>query len=273
MSDEVFLESLDDGRISAVVLNRPAKRNALSPALSKALNVLLQRALADASRVMLVRSAVPGAFCAGFDISYIGSDQHEEGEQTMLGCFALIEAARKVTISFADGAVYGGGTELFLSCDLRLATPTASFRITPALLGVVYPYRGLSRFVSVMGITATMELVMTARRIDAEEAMRIGLVTRVVADEAAAMEYCHQAAQLGPAIAAGDEGGPEIGCFQGRSTRGERSGMARYSGARRGGRQQRRPARGHARFHGKARSAIPRSVRERCQESSQRWKS
>jgi len=196
--DEVFLESLDEGRISAVVLNRPAKRNALSPTLSKAFRALLDRAASDSSHVALVRSAVPGTFCSGFDIGFIGTEQHQEGEEAMLGCFAAIERMRKVTVALADGYVFGGGTQLFLAADIRLATPNASFRITPALLGVVYPYSGLSRFVSVMGITAAMELVMTARKIDADEAMRIGLVTRVVPDEVAGLEYCRQLAGLAP---------------------------------------------------------------------------
>jgi enoyl-CoA hydratase/carnithine racemase len=198
MDPEVLLESLDEGRISAVALNRPAKRNAFSPSLARSFRTVLEQAVDDRSQVLLVRSATPGMFCAGFDISYIGTEQHEPAEADMLGSFAAIQAAGKVTIALADGPVFGGGSELFLSADLRLATPNATFRITPALLGVVYPYQGLSRFVAVLGITAAMELLMTARRIDADEAMRIGLVTRIVEDEAAGLEYCRQVASLAP---------------------------------------------------------------------------
>ena len=198
MMSEVILDRLDDGRISTVALNRPAKRNALSPLLSMAFRERLDQAAGDSSHLVLVRSAVPGTFCSGFDIGFIGTEQHQAGEEAMLGCFAAIERMRKVTVCLADGFVFGGGVELFLAADIRLATPNATFRITPALLGVVYPYRGLSRFVSVMGITAAMELVMTARRIDAQEAMRIGLVTRVVPDEVAGIDYCRQVAALAP---------------------------------------------------------------------------
>lgn len=195
---EVYCEKLDEGRIAVAVLDRPAKRNALSPALSRALKAIVDEALADRSHVLLIRSAVAGTFCAGFDISFIGTEQHEEGHAAMLEAFAAIESARKVTLTLADGFVYGGGVELFLAADLRLATPNASFRITPALLGVVYPLQGLARFVRVMGVTAATELILSARRIDAHEAMRIGLVTRVVADEAEALEYCRQVARLAP---------------------------------------------------------------------------
>ncbi len=197
-NDEVFFESYDDGRISAAVLNRGAKRNAMSPALSKALQGILDVALNDLSHVFLLRSAVPGAFCAGFDISYIGTDQHHEGERAMSGCFTSIGAAKKVTIAFADGFVFGGGVELYLAADLRLATPRTTFRITPARLGVVYSFHGLSRFVSIMGVTAATELLLAAQTLTADEALRVGLVTRIVPDEAAAMAYCRQVASLAP---------------------------------------------------------------------------
>ena len=196
--DEVLVERWDGGRITAIALNRPAKRNAFSPALAKAFRAQLEQAIAEDSNLLLVRSANPGMFCSGFDISFIGTELHGPGEAEMLESFAKLQAARKVTAALADGAVYGGGTELFLSADLRLCTPNATFRITPALLGVVYPYQGLARFISILGITAATELVLTARLVDAAEAMRIGLVTRVVPDEAAGMEYCRQVASLAP---------------------------------------------------------------------------
>jgi enoyl-CoA hydratase len=197
-SDEVFFESHDDGRISAAVLNRGAKRNAISPPLAKALLAVLDTALNDRSHVFLLRSAAPGVFCAGFDISYHGTDQEEAGEAAMSACFAAIEAAAKVTVAFADGFVFGGGNELFLSADLRLATPKTTFRITPARIGAVYSFLGLSRFVRAMGLTATTELLLAAQTLSAEEALRIGLVTRIVPDEAAALTYCRQVASLAP---------------------------------------------------------------------------
>ena len=198
MKGEVFFESHDDGRISAAVLNRPAKRNAISPALAAALMAVLENALTDRSHVFLLRSAAPGVFCAGFDINFIGTDQEEAGEAAMSDCIAKIDAAAKVTVAFADGFVFGGGNELFLSADLRLATPRTTFRITPARLGVVYSYRGLSRFVRAMGNTATMEMLLAARMLTAEEALRAGLVTRIVADETAALSYCREVASLAP---------------------------------------------------------------------------
>jgi enoyl-CoA hydratase/carnithine racemase len=198
VNGEVFYESFDEGRISAAVLNRPAKRNAISPEVAAGLMTVLEKVLADRSHVFLLRSAVPGVFCAGFDINFIGTDQEQAGEAAMSACIAKIDAATKVTVAFADGFVFGGGNELFLSADLRLATPRTTFRITPARLGVVYSYRGLARFFRVMGTTATMEMLLAARTMTAEEALRVGLVTRIVADETAALDYCREVASLAP---------------------------------------------------------------------------
>jgi enoyl-CoA hydratase/carnithine racemase len=198
MNGEVFFESLDGGRISAAVLNRPAKRNAISPAVAAVLMAVLETALADRSHVFLLRSAVPGVFCAGFDINFLGTDHEEAGEAAMSACITKIDAAAKVTVAFADGFVFGGGNELFLSADLRLATPRTTFRITPARLGVVYSYPGLARFFRTMGMTAAAEMLLAARLLTAEEALRVGLVTRIVADEAEALSYCKEVASLAP---------------------------------------------------------------------------
>ncbi len=198
MKEEVFFESHDEGRISAAVLNRPAKRNAISPPLAKALLGILKNALHDRSHVFLLRSAAENVFCAGFDITYHGTDQEQSGEAAMMACISAIDAATKVTAVFADGFVFGGGCELFLSHDLRLATPKATFRIPPARLGVVYSYLGLSRIVRIIGITAATELLLAARTLTAEEALRVGLVTRIVQDEAEALAYCREVASLAP---------------------------------------------------------------------------
>lgn len=198
MKHDVFLESRDDGRISAVVLNRHEKRNAISPTMAKRLLTLLEEAVASESHLLLLRSAAPGVFCAGFDINFIGTDQEEAGEAAMVACIDKIESAAKVTVAYADGFVFGGGNELYLSADLRLATPRTTFRIPPARLGVVYPFRGLARFVRAMGNTAAREMVLTARTLTAEEALRVGLVTRIVPDEEAALAYCQQTASMAP---------------------------------------------------------------------------
>lgn len=197
-NQEVYFESRDEGRISAAVLNRGAKRNAISPGLAKALLAILDQALADSSHLFLLRSAAENVFCAGFDITYHGTDQEEAGEAALIACVAAIDSAAKVTAAFADGYVFGGGNELFLAADLRLATAKATFRIPPARLGVVYSYSGISRFVRTIGITAATELLLAARTLTAEEALRIGLVTRIVADEAEALAYCRDVAKLAP---------------------------------------------------------------------------
>jgi enoyl-CoA hydratase/carnithine racemase len=196
--NEVFLERSSDRSVTSIILNRPQKRNALSPPLLAELHGLLKEAVADDSRVILIRSSTAGIFCAGFDITYLDGDKENTGSTALYDFFSAIEAASKITVAFADGLVVGGGNELFLSCDLRLATARTTFRMTPARLSVVYSYEGLARFMRTVGFTAACELFLAARQISTEEAVRIGLATRIVDDLRAVTEYSEEVALCAP---------------------------------------------------------------------------
>lgn len=195
---EVVLERDEAGVVTSVVLNRPKKRNALSPAMLAELRAALDEAIRDRSRVILIRSAAEGVFCAGFDINYIESDQERAGAKALYDVFDAIEAANKVTVAFADGVVVGGGTELFLACDLRVATPRTTFRMTPVRLSVVYSLEGLARFVRAIGFTAAAELFLGAFPLTAEEALRVGLATRLLPTLDAVQAYCREVAAGAP---------------------------------------------------------------------------
>lgn len=195
---DIRSESHDDGMITGIVLDRGNKKNAFSPAMAAELKRLLDLARTDRSRIIVIRSAVEQVFSAGFDITFLGTDQAEVGQQALYDSFAVIETAEKITVAIADGIVMGGGNELFLSCDFRLATQGTVFRLTPARLSLIYSLEGMARFVSVIGPTAAMEMFVAARQLTAEEALRIGLVTRIVRDRGEAMAYCRELLSSGP---------------------------------------------------------------------------
>lgn len=195
---EIRSECHDDGLITSIVLDRGGKKNAFSPAMAAELKRLLDLAQADRSRIVVIRSAVERVFSAGFDISFLGTDQAAAGQQALYDSFAAIETAEKITVAIADGIVMGGGNELFLSCDFRLATEEAVFRLTPARLSLIYSLEGMARFVRAIGPTAAMEMFVAARQLTAAEALRIGLVTRIVRDREEAMTYCRELLSSGP---------------------------------------------------------------------------
>lgn len=197
-AEGILLRRDADGRIDHLVIDRGAKRNALSPPMLGALRGHLEGARDDASRVVVIRSDVDGVFCAGFDIAYLGTDQEAAGEAALYDCFRELERSPKITVAIADGLVVGGGNELFLCCDLRLATPRTTFRLTPARLSLVYTMEGMARFVRALGPTAAMEMFVAARQLSADEALRVGLVTRIVPDVAAADAYCRELLDNGP---------------------------------------------------------------------------
>ncbi len=189
---DIRLETGAGGEVASIVLDRGPKRNSLSPTMLARMLGFIRSACEGNERIIVLRSAVDGIFCAGFDIGFIGTDQEQTGASLLYQCFAALENAEKITVAVADGLVVGGGVELFLSCDLRLATPRASFRLPPARLSVVYSYAGLARFVRTIGPTAAMEMFVSGRTFSAEEAQQSGLVTRTVPCAEAADEYCSE---------------------------------------------------------------------------------
>lgn len=167
------------GPVATLWLNRAAKRNAVTHAMwhgiADACEALLER---HEVRVLVVRG-VGDHFCAGADI----------GERGTVDADAYLDATRaaegglhdfpKPTIAFVTGSCVGGGAEIAIACDLRLADTTARFGITPARLGIVYPPFAIERAVRLLGPSATKHLLYSAELIDAERALRIGLVDEV----------------------------------------------------------------------------------------------
>ena len=173
------------GEIAIMVLNRPAKRNALNQAIWAAIPELAGEVAAeDGVKVLILRGATPAAFAAGADIAEF--DEVHATVDRARQYHALIDAAydavanlRKPTIAMVQGVCYGGGCALALCCDLRYADRTARFAIPPARLGLAYTLGETKRLVDLVGPAKTKEMLMGAREIGAEEALATGLATRL----------------------------------------------------------------------------------------------
>lgn len=173
------------GRVVLLRLNRPEKRNAVDAALSAALT----EALADAARDEAVRVAVltgaGTAFCAGADLAGAGPPapgQLLSGAPQRLT--APIDSFNKPVIAAVNGPAYGGGCELVLAADLRVAAASATFCLPEVRIGSMPGSGGTQRLLHAVGSAVAAKLLFTGDPIDAHEALRVGLVSDVVADEA-----------------------------------------------------------------------------------------
>jgi enoyl-CoA hydratase/carnithine racemase len=173
-----------DGPIAQLVLNRPEKRNALDRAMWAAIPELAAKLARErAVRVVIVRGA-PDAFCAGADIAefdavFASVAAARAYQELVHAAYDAIAALARPTIAMIRGACFGGGCALALCCDLRYADPSARFCIPPARLGLAYSLAETKRLVDLVGPAAAKEMLMGARVIDAEEALRLGLATRL----------------------------------------------------------------------------------------------
>jgi enoyl-CoA hydratase/carnithine racemase len=175
----------DRGGVRVVVVDHPAKRNALDFASLAALEGACVTAARDGVRCLVFRGAGDRAFSSGFDIEAIRGSEvgPQETDRPDLAVERAMEAVASVpcpTIAFLNGHAFGAGGELAVSCDLRVAREGVSIGMTPAKLGVVYPPPGLRRFLHLVGPAHAREIFFTGRPVPAERALEIGLVDRVL---------------------------------------------------------------------------------------------
>lgn len=199
MSDKVILRRDADG-IGRLILNHPAKRNALSQEMWRLVRVRLGEAAADPAIRVLVVQGAEGTFAAGADISEFEA-AYETRESTaayagdIAGAMDGLADFVKPTIAMIQGACVGGGLGLALACDLRFAASDARMGITPGKLGLVYPLGDTKRLVQAVGPSHAKDLLFTGRLLGADEALGMGLVNRVTAVdalEAAVLDYAGQ---------------------------------------------------------------------------------
>lgn len=178
MTDELRVER--EGPIASLVLDRPEKRNAVTRTMWERIPTVLGELAGDPeARVLVVRGA-GDHFCAGADISEFGERLGGEdgGRYAQLNREAeeAIAAFPKPTVAVVRGACVGGGCQIAVACDLRLADTTARFGVTPARLGIVYPAEAIERLTRLIGPSGAKWLLYTAELVGADHALRIGLV-------------------------------------------------------------------------------------------------
>lgn len=177
----------DAGDVRTITLNRPERRNAMTPQMQEELIAAFEEAGASKRRVVVLRGA-GAAFCSGLDLSVLQQMQTKSAEEyradaeRVARLFRTLYELPKPTIAVVHGAAVAGGTGLATICDFTLATPAAKFGYTEARIGFV-PALVSAYLALQIGDKRSRDLLMTGRLFDAEEALRLGLVNEVVAPE------------------------------------------------------------------------------------------
>ena len=176
-----------DGPVAVMTIDRPAKRNAMSLAMWSAIPGLLGK-VDDSVRALVIRGT--DHFSAGADISEFATLRADPERALAYGAVVhdaerAIASLTRPTIAAISGSCVGGGCELALACDLRVAGPDARFGITPAKLGIVYNMTSTKQLVDAVGPAWAKRILYTADIIDATTALRIGLVDELHDDPVA----------------------------------------------------------------------------------------
>ena len=174
--------SLED-TVATITIDRPKALNALNSEVLEQLDHALHRAESDMPRCVVVTGAGEKAFVAGADVVAMSTMTRREAEAfSRVGnrVFRRLEQLPCPTIAAVSGFALGGGCELALACDLRVASTTASFGQPEVGLGITPGFGGTQRLPRLIGLARAKELLFTARRVGADEALALGLVNRVV---------------------------------------------------------------------------------------------
>ncbi|MFD5268459.1 enoyl-CoA hydratase/isomerase family protein [Streptomyces sp. NPDC058335] len=165
--------------VATVVLHHPAKRNAMTAAMWRALPPLLEKLAADPGVRALVLTGAGGTFCAGADISTLQGSP-DEAQSLAVRAEEALAAFPRPTLAAVKGHCVGGGAQLAAACDLRFAEEGALFGVTPARLGIVYSSSATRRLVALTGPATAKYLLFSGELIDTERALRTGLVDEVL---------------------------------------------------------------------------------------------
>jgi enoyl-CoA hydratase/carnithine racemase len=182
MSEAVLLTEEKDG-VLTLSLNRPKVMNSFSFELLRALKAQIDAIrFRPEIRVVIITGSGEKAFCAGADLkerATLTPLQVKEFIFTIRDLFSSIENLNKPVIAAVNGVALGGGTELALACDIRIASATASMGLTETRLAIIPGAGGTQRLPRLIGRGKAKELIFTGRRVPAEEALVIGLVNQV----------------------------------------------------------------------------------------------
>lgn len=194
MAEHLLVERRADG-VAWVTLNRPEARNALSRQLNLDLTAVAAELGADSAvRAVVLTGAGDQAFCAGADLKERkGIPAAASGPfiDAISGAINAVARMPKATIALMNGFAFGGGLELAIACDFRIAVDSAVMGLTEVKLGIMPGAGGTQRLPRLIGVAAAKELIMLGRRIDAQRASALGLVNEVTT--AANLKSCADA--------------------------------------------------------------------------------
>lgn len=166
-----------------ITLKRPEALNALTFALIRDLGRAFDEVAESDARALFITGAGPKAFCAGADIKELTGRTliaQKAGAELGQATFARLDRLPMPSVAIINGYAFGGGLELALACTARIATRNARMGLPEVKLGLIPGYGGTQRLPRVVGESRSLEMIMTGRTVDAEEALRIGLVNRLV---------------------------------------------------------------------------------------------
>ena len=189
----------DNGAVRVIKINNPEALNALNTAILRELDAAFTEVAEDNGILAVVLTGEGRAFVAGADISEMKSKNAIEGEifgKLGASVFRKIELLPKPVIAAVNGFALGGGCELAMSCDIRLASAKAKFGQPEVGLGITPGFSGTQRMPRLIGMGKAKELIYTADIIDAAEAYRIGLVNHVYEPEALMEEAMKMAEKI-----------------------------------------------------------------------------
>ena len=197
MSFENILYSIE-GPLALITINRAEKHNAISLATLADLNEAADKAAEDTDvKVIAITGAGGKSFASGSDLSEVlDRDLKKALEPIVQGLADKLERIPKPTIAAIDGICMGGGLEVALGCDLRVATPSSKFATPEGKLGIIPGGGATARLPRIVGKGWGMEMMLMGEPIDAERALQIGLVTRLVESDQLLEEVLKMATHL-----------------------------------------------------------------------------
>ncbi|WP_354701107.1 putative enoyl-CoA hydratase echA8 [Paraconexibacter sp. AEG42_29] len=211
MPGQLKVDEPADG-VRRLTISNPTKRNALDHPILDAIAAAVQAADADGVRALLL-TGEDGMFSSGYDIGDIPADVFPQEAEKLVahpftGALDALDACDVPVVAALPGHTIGGGLELALGCDLRIAADDIKLGMPPAKLGLVYSHTGLRRFIDAVGVARTRELFLLGSYIDAPRAEAWGLVNRVVPAgdlPAAGLEWAEQLAAGAPLSVRGNK--------------------------------------------------------------------
>ena len=182
------IQAEDRGFVRVLTIENRAKRNAFDYGSLAELEEACRAAERDRVRCLVLRGGGDQAFSSGFDIGAMDPTGEDRPDLAVERAMEAVEAVPCPTVAFVNGAAFGAGCELAVTCDLRVASSGAVLGMPPAKLGVVYAAAGIRRFLALVGPAHAREMLFTGRPVDGERARAKGLVDRLVEPDRAEAE-------------------------------------------------------------------------------------